>query len=114
MVIWKERQHTIDDFQAINDPPTMEGLRDYGLIKYFRVPKMKAYICLLEYIIDMWDPDQQHFMVGAHTLSIEIDDIYFLTGLSPRGRQVVSSGPRGGDSTLDDLIDRYCSLGTHS
>ena len=54
----------------------------------------------------MWDLDQQHFVVWDHTLSIDIDDIYFLTKLSHRGREVVLSGPQGGDSTLDDLIDR--------
>ena len=66
---------------------------------------MKAYVRLLEYIIGMWDPDQHHFMVGIHTLPIEIEDIYFLTGLSRRGSQVVLSGARGGDTSLDDLID---------
>ena len=75
---------------------------------------MKAYIHLLEYIIDMWDPDQQHFVVGTHTLTIDIDDTYFMNGLSQKERQVVLSGSRGSDSTLDDLIDRYCSIGTHA
>ena len=69
---------------------------------------------LLEYIIDLWYPDQQHFMVGAHILSIDIDVIYFLTELSHKGRQAVLSGPWGSDFTLDDLTDRCCSLGTIS
>ena len=73
---------------------------------------MKAYIILLEYIIDMWDPEQQHFVVGTHALTIDIEDIYFLTGLSQRGRPVVLSGARGGESSLDDFIDQYCALGT--
>ena len=37
MVIWKEREHDIIDAQAANDPPTVEALRNYGLLKYFRV-----------------------------------------------------------------------------
>ena len=53
MVIWKEREHEIMDFQDVSDPATIEALQNYGLLKYFRVPEMKAYICLLEYIIDM-------------------------------------------------------------
>ena len=59
---------------------------------YFRVPGMKAYVCLLEYIIDMWDPEYQHFVVGIHTLPREIEDIYFLTGFSRIERATVLSG----------------------
>ena len=75
---------------------------------------MKAYIHLLEYIIDMWDPEQQHFVVGTQILTLEIEDIYFLSGLSRRGRLVVLSVPRGGEPSLDDLIDQYCALGTYA
>ena len=75
---------------------------------------MKAYIHLLEYIIDMWDPEKQQFLVGTHTLTIDIKDIYFLTGMSQRGIQVVLYDPRGGEIFLDDIIDRYCALGMHA
>ena len=53
MVIWKEREHETSDIQAANDPPTIEALRNCGLLKYFRVPGMKAHIRLLEYIFSM-------------------------------------------------------------
>ena len=53
-------------------------------------------------------------MVRTHILSIDIEDIYFLIGLSRIGRQVVLSVPWGGDFSLDDMIDRYCVLGTHA
>ena len=75
---------------------------------------MKAYVCLLEYIIDMWDPEQKHFVVGVHTLPIEIENMYFLTSLSRRGRPVVLSRARGGETSLDDLIDQYSALGMES
>ena len=52
---------------------------------------MKAHVWLLEYIKKMWDPDQDHFVVGIHILPIEIEDIYFLTGLAMRGSPVVLS-----------------------
>ena len=58
MVIWKEHEHETTDFQAVRDPATIEALQNCGLLKYFRVLGMKAYIHLLEYIIDMWDPKQ--------------------------------------------------------
>ena len=75
---------------------------------------MKEHIQLLEYIIYMWDPDQEHFVVGVHISAIEVKDIYFLIGLSMRGSPVVISGARGGEGSLDDIIDQYCSLGIES
>ena len=64
-MIWKEHEHEIDDVQAVNDPVTMRDIWECGFLKYFRVLKMKAYVCLLEHIIHMWDPEQQHFVVGT-------------------------------------------------
>ena len=75
---------------------------------------MKAHIRLLEYIIDMWDPDQEHFMVGVHILPIEVEDIYFLISLSIRGIPVVLFGAQGREGSLDDILDQHCSLGIES
>ena len=58
MVIWKQHEHEIDDVQAANDPVTVRSLRECGMLKYFRVPEIKEYVRLLEYIIHMWDLDQ--------------------------------------------------------
>ena len=82
MVIWKECEHSTTYFQAISDPTTIEALHNCGLFKYFRVLGMKAYNHLLEYIIYMWDIEQKHFVVRTHSLTIDIEDIYFLIGLS--------------------------------
>ena len=57
MVIWKEREHETIDLQALRDPATIEALQNNELLKYFKVPWMKSYIRLLDYIIDMWDPE---------------------------------------------------------
>ena len=59
----------------------------------------------------MWDPDQEHFFVGVHILPIEIEDIYFLTDLSMKGIQEILFGARGGEGSLDDIIDQHCALG---
>ena len=45
---------------------------------------------------------------------INVEDIYFLTGLSRRGILVSFTGPRGGDMSIDDLIDEYCVVRTRS
>ena len=53
-------------------------------------------------------------MLGVYILPIEVEDIYFLTGLSMRGSPVVLSGARGGEGSLEDIIDQRFSLGTES
>ena len=66
----------------------MAALRNYGLVKFFEVSGMMAQPALLQYIVDLWDVDQRVFRVGDETLTLEIDDIYFLTGLSRRGAPI--------------------------
>ena len=50
--------------------------------------------------------------MGAHILTVEVEDIYFLTGLSRWGAPISLTGSRGGDITTRELIDRHCVLGT--
>jgi hypothetical protein len=50
----------------------------------------------------MWDPDQQVFHVVVHTLSLDIEDIYFLTRLSWRGYHVILTGSRGGGLPMSE------------
>ena len=53
-------------------------------------------------------------LIATHTLTIDIENIYFLIGMSQKGIQVVLSSPWGGEFSLDDMIDRYCLLGMHA
>ena len=82
MVIWKERQHDNDDAFAELNVGCIATLRDCGLLKFFRTPNMVSHERLLDHILCMWNPEQQYFEVGAHVLTIEVEDIYFQTGLS--------------------------------
>ena len=50
--------------------------------------------------------------MGAHILTVEVEDIYFLTGLSRRGAPISLTGSCGGDITTRELIDRHCAPGT--
>ena len=76
-----EQEHELDDICAVNDQGTVTSLSEWGLIKFFKFPSMRAQVRFLEYILKMWNPEQQHFKVGAHILTVEVEDIYFLTGL---------------------------------
>jgi hypothetical protein len=105
---WQEREHEEDNANVENHPPTIVALRECGLLKYFCVPGMSAQVRLLEYLVRMWDPDQQVFIVGAHTLTIDIEDIYFLTGLSRRGSYCSFSGSRAGGLKMSEYCNQYC------
>ena len=60
---------------------------------------MISHVQLLEYILRMWNLEQHNFEVGPHILTLEVDAIYFLNGLSRRGAPISLNGYRGGDIT---------------
>ena len=82
MSIWKEREHKLDDNIVGNDDGTMDSLCGCGILKLLNVLRMRSQVKLLEYIVRTWNPEQQYFEVGAHVLTLEVEEIYFLTGLS--------------------------------
>ena len=70
---------------------------------------MRKEVGLLDRLVHMWDLDSQVFQVGNHVLEIEIEDIYFITGLSKRGAPVVMSGQRRDvEHTMDHYICQHC------
>jgi hypothetical protein len=105
---WREREHEEDDAIARNNLGTVAALRDCGLLKFFRILGMRAQVRLLEYLVHMWDVDQQVFHVGVHTLSLDIEDVYFLTGLSWRGYHASLTGSRGGGLPMSEYCRQYC------
>ena len=64
-------------------------------------------------LVDYWDIESKSFHIDRMSLTIEIEDIYFITGLSRRGEVVnlCSCGP-GGGLTIDEYIVVYCFLDT--
>ena len=79
MLEWREREHEEEDYFTRNDPGTIMALRQCRLLKFFKIQGMRAQLRLLEYLVHMWDVNEQEFHVGTHTLNIDIEDIYFLT-----------------------------------
>jgi hypothetical protein len=82
MLEWREQEHEEEDYFFGNVLGIVMALRQYGLLKLFKIQGMRAQLILLEYLVDMWDVNEQAFHVGVHTLTLDIDEIYFLTGLS--------------------------------
>lgn len=108
MIEWKEREHEAAEMEALHNPGTIQALRNYGLLKFFDTHDMRRYNALMDRLVHMWDPNLQVFQVGVHTLEIDIEDIYFITGLSKRGAPVVMSGQRSDvEETMDGYICRH-------
>ena len=82
MLEWREREHGQDGEEAMDDPMTILALRNCNLLKLFKTQCMRKQLHLLELIVSMWDVNDQAFQVVPHILKIEMEDIYFLTGLS--------------------------------
>ena len=61
-------------------------------------------------LVDYWDLDFESFQKDGMSLIIEVEDIYFITGLSRRGEVVNlhSHGGPGGGLTIDEYITVYC------
>jgi hypothetical protein len=51
------------------------------------------------------------FHVGAHILSLDIEDIYFLIALSCHGSHVTLIGNIGGGLPMSEYVHRYCEPG---
>ena len=112
MVIWKERSHDNDDSFAKRNVGCIAALRDCGLLKFLWNPSMVSHELLLEHILWMWNLEQQYFEVGSDIIIVEIEDIYFLTGLLRWGAPISLTGSRGRDITTGELIDRHWAPGT--
>jgi hypothetical protein len=92
MIEWKEREHDMDDLASLQSPHTWAALRACGLLKFFKLQKMKKEILLLKHMIGLWDVTEQGFRIGTQLLTIELEDVYFLTGLSKRGVPISFTG----------------------
>ena len=112
MLEWKECEHEVNDQAALGDRATIVSLCNCGLLKLFMCPGLRAQPLLLQLMVAMWEPDSQRFFIGDQLLDIEIDDIYFLTGLSRRGERIEFGGRGGGGESVDSYIRDLCVEGT--
>jgi len=62
-------------------------------------------------LVHYWDPEQEIFIIYHMPLQIELQDIYFIIGLSQRGEEVDLKGKaRGGLNNIVNYIVVYCAL----
>jgi hypothetical protein len=64
-------------------------------------------------LVDYWDPDSESFNLDGKPLMIEVEDIYFLAGLSRRGEVVnLKSQGVGRGMKIKEYIDSHYIVGT--
>ena len=112
MIEWKEREHELNDVAALQSPRSMDALRNCGLLKFFKMQKMKKEVLLLEYMIGLWNAVEQGFQIGTQLLTIELEDVYFLTNLSKRGAPIILSGQRALPVPVDEYLENHCVPGS--
>ena len=91
----------MNDQEALNDRATIVTFHNYGLLKFFMCLGLRAQPLLLHRMVAMWDVDSQHFVVGDYILEMDVDDIYFLIGLSHQGEPVYFGGQGGSKESVD-------------
>jgi hypothetical protein len=101
----------MDDLAALRSSRTRAALRACGFLKFFKLQKMKKEILLLEHINGLWDVVEQGFRIGTQLLTIELEDVYFLTGLSKRGVTILFSRQRALPEQVDVYLARHCIPG---
>ena len=58
------------------------ALKRCGLYKFWVLKGMRVEVRFLEMILGYWDLESESFNLDGKPLRIEVEDIYFLTGLS--------------------------------
>ena len=107
---WRESEHGDVEDAVRADRMAQEALRRCGLYKFWCLGGLRAKPGLLQMLVDYWDPDSESFRLDGMSLTIEVEDIYFITGLSWRG-ETVNLHARGGPGhglTIDEYIAVYC------
>ena len=91
------------DLAALNHQPSIDALKACSLYKFWAILGMRAQMDFLRWLVDRWSIQDQCFFIGGHRLEIELEDIYFLTGLPKRGEDLTLFGTRPGGQSVESL-----------
>ena len=79
---WREREHVDVEEAMRGDLMAQQALRACGLYKFWFLGSLRAKPRLLRMLVDYWDIDSESFKINKMSLTIEVEGIYFITGLS--------------------------------
>ena len=88
---WHEREHEDVERDVQGDLMAQKYLRAWGLYKFWCLGSLRDKPRLLQMLGDYWDPDTKTFHIDKMPLILEVEDIYFITGLSCRVIQYMIS-----------------------
>ena len=77
----REREHGDVEEVVWGDLMAQQALRACGLYKFWCLGSLRAKPRLLQMLVDYWDPESKSFHIDRMSLTIEIEDIYFIIGL---------------------------------
>jgi hypothetical protein len=110
-VRWRERDWSQLRDAVANAPPVVRAaLATSGLLKFFECPLIRAQEYLLQFLLQMWSPDQHCFLMRGEQIPFTaVEDIYFLTGLPFWGTPLPADPVLPRDTHLRTVAERYCS-----
>ena len=79
---WREREHRDVEEAVQGYLMAQQALWACGLYNFWCLGSLRAKPRLLQLLVDYWDPDSDTFHIDGMSLSIEVEDIYFITILS--------------------------------
>ena len=79
---WREREHGDVEEAIRGDLMDEQALRACGIYKFWCRGSLRAKPRLLQMLVDYWDPDSESFHIDGMSLTIEVEEIYFITVLS--------------------------------
>ena len=79
---WREREHGDVEEAVQANLMAQKALWACGLYKFWCLGSLREKPRLLQLLVDYWDPESKTFQIDGMSLSIEVEDIYFITGLS--------------------------------
>ena len=79
---WREREHGDVEEVVQVDLMAQQTLRECGLYKFWCLGSLRAKPRLLQLLVDYWDPESETFQIDGMSLTIEVEDISFIIGLS--------------------------------
>ena len=79
---WRESEH--GDVEEVVRATLMaqQALLTCGIYTFWCLSGLRAKPRLLQMLVDYWDPDSESFQIDGMSLTIEVEDIYFITELS--------------------------------
>jgi len=91
----------------MNDQNALDALRGCSLLKFFKMANMKANTRELKLLIHYRSVEDDAFMIDQMPLRIEVEGIYFITGLFQRGEVAHWTNRTWSSLSVEDYVPIY-------